>query len=158
MTTMKPDIKLLEPVEASHTPEGEIATLIDEIGAMLPGAQARQKKIKALHQELLLYAEKMKALAVRVSAIAGHEADETFRHEGEVFAATIGKRCVVRTVIDPALAIKLLNKAEKGVAWRIISVPLGKLDAYLTPGEKAQVIRVDRGERSVMIVKKPPHE
>jgi hypothetical protein len=37
-------------------------------------------------------------------------------------------------------------------------VPLGKLDAYLTPGEKAQVIRVDRGERSVMIVKKPPHE
>jgi hypothetical protein len=154
---MKPDIKLLEPVEASHSTADEIATLIDDIGSMLPAVRARQKKIKTLQHQLQPYLDKMKTLTALVSAIEGHEADGTFQREGELFAAVIGKRCVVRTVTDPALAIKLLNQAEKDVAWRIISIPLGKLDAYLTPGEKARVIKVDRGERSVVIIMKPPH-
>jgi hypothetical protein len=158
MTNMKPDIKLLEPVEASHTTADEIATLIDDIGSMLPAVRARQKKIKALQNQLQPYADKMKTLTALVSAIEGHEADETFRRDGELFAAMIGKRCVVRTVTDPALAIKLLNKAEKGVAWRVITVALGKLDTYLTLEQRAQVITVDRGERPVVIVKKPCQE
>jgi hypothetical protein len=157
MTNLKPDIKLVEPVEVSHTTADEIATLIDDIGNMLPRVRARQRKIKALQNALQPYADKMKTLTALVSAIEGHEADDTFRRDGELFAAVIGKRCVVRTVSDPALAIQLLNKAEKGVAWRIISIPLSKLDAYLSPGEKARVIKVDRGERSVVIIKKPPH-
>src|ERR1019366_8468759 len=109
MTTMKPDIKLLEPVEASYTTADEIATLIDDIGNMLPAVRARQKRIKALQNALQPYADKMKALTALVSAIESHEADETFRREGELFTAMIGKRCVVRTVTDPALAITLLN-------------------------------------------------
>lgn len=136
----------------------EIAALIDEIGAMLPEIEARQKVIKALQKELQPYAEKMKTLEAMVSAIEGYGADETFEQTGAVFAAMVGKRHVVRTVFDPQLAIKMLNKVEKGIAWKVISVPLGKLDAYLTPMQKEQVITVSRGERSVVIVKKPAQQ
>jgi hypothetical protein len=64
------------------------------------------------------------------------------------------RRCIVRTVVNPARAVKLLNKAEKGAAWKVITVPLGKLDQYLTPAEKAQVLKIDRGDRFVSISKK----
>ena len=65
---------------------------------------------------------------------------------------------MVRTVINPQLAIKLLNKAKKEIGWKLITVPLGKLAAFLTPDQKAQVIKVDRGERPIVIGKKPSHE
>ena len=90
-----------------------------------------------------------------VSALEGHGPDETFEVKGELFTAAVGKRYMVRTVINPQLAIKLLNKVNKGIAWKVITVPLGKLDAFLTPDQKAQVIKVDRGERSIVIGKKP---
>ena len=151
----KPQVKLQEPVEASAGNVDEIAALIDDIGSMLSTVEAKQKMIKALQAELQPYTEKMKALTALVSAIGEHGADDTFQDEGTQFRALVGKRCIARRVTDPALAIKLLNKAEKGVAWKIVSVPLGKLDAYLTPEEKAQVITLDRGERSVVVAKKP---
>jgi hypothetical protein len=154
----KPTPKLPAPAPVGGTTADEIAALIDAIGAMLPAVEARQTTIKALLKELQPYAEKMKALTALVSAIEGRGADETFHYEGTQFNALVGKRCVVRAVTDPALAIKLLNRAEKGVAWKLISVPLGKLDAFLTPKERARVIKVDRGERSVVIVKKPVQE
>jgi hypothetical protein len=132
----------------------EIAALIDEIGAMLPEAEAKQKMIKALQKQLQPYADKMKALTALVSALEGHGPNETFEVPGVLFTAAVGKRYVIRTVTNPRLAIKLLNKAEKEIAWKVITVPLGKLDTYLTPGQKTQVIKVDRGERPIVIVKK----
>ena len=114
MTTMMKtsDIKLQEPVEVSHATADEIATLIDAIGDMLPVVRARQKRIKVLQNALQPYADKMKALTALVNAIEGHGADETFAQEGVLFTVVVGKRCVVRTVADPALAIALLNKAQ----------------------------------------------
>jgi len=47
-----------------------------------------------------------------------------------------------------------LNKIEKGTAWKMITVPSGKLDKYLRPAEKAQVLKIDRGDRFVSISKK----
>jgi hypothetical protein len=141
------------PAEAGCKSTKQIAALIDEVGAMQIEAEAKRERVKELQRELAPYIEKMRALTVLVSAIEGHDPDEIFDQEGALFVATVGRKVTVRTVSDPELAIKLLNKAEKGVAWKVISVPLGKLDAYLTPHGKAQVIRVDRGDRSVVIVK-----
>ena len=143
-----------EPIEFGSKKAHEIAALIDEIGAMLPEVEAKQKTIKAYQKELQPYTEKMKALMALVSAIASYGPDETFELHGAAFTAAIGKRYVVRTVTNPQLAIKLLNKAKKGIGWQVVTVPLGKLDAYLTPEDKAQVIKVDRGERSITIAKK----
>jgi hypothetical protein len=133
------------------------ATLIDEIGAMLPVVEAKQRMIKALQAEQQPYTDRMKALTVLLSAIEGPGPDETFRYQGSQFIALAGKRCIVRRVSNPALAIELLNEAQEGIAWQVISVPLGKLDAYLTPEQRAQVITVDRGDRPVTIAKKPGH-
>ena len=152
MTSMKPDIKMLEPVEASHTTTDEIATLIDDIGSMLPAVRARQKRIKALQDALQPYSDKMKVLTALLNAIDGPSPDHTFRYQGTQVIAMVGKRGVVRRVTNPGLAIKLLNRAEKGIAWQVISVPL---DAYLTPEQRAQVITVDRGDRPVTIAEKP---
>ena len=143
-----------DPAGPSATPANQIATLIDEIGAMLPSVQATQKQIKALQNRLQPYAEKMKALVALISGMDDHAADETFKLDGTTFTADIGKRCIVRTVTNPALAVKLLNKVEKGVGWGVVTVPLGKLDLYLSPAEKSRVLTVARGDRSVTIAKK----
>ncbi len=149
------DIGLVQDaVGLGATPANHIAKLIDEIGAMLPAVEFKQTQIRALAKELAPYAEKMKALVALVSGIEGHAADETFKLQGAAFAAVIGKRCTVRTVTDPKLAVKLLNKVDKGLAWAIITVPLGKVDQYLRPTEKLQVLTVDRGDRPVTIIKK----
>ena len=132
----------------------EIATLIDEIGAMLPSVEATQKQIKTLQNQLQPYADRMKALVTLISGLEDHAADETFKLEGAAFIADVGKRCVVRTVINPALAVKLMNKVEKGVGWGVVTVPLGKLDLHLSPAEKNRVLTVARGDRSVTIAKK----
>ena len=135
----------------------EISALIDDIGTMLPAVEAKQKMIKALQGELQPYVDQMRALTALLNAIEGPEADDTFQYQGTQFIAMVGKRGVVRRVTNPALAIKLLNKVEKGIAWQVISVPLGKLNAYLTPEQRAQVIAVDRGDRPVTIAEKPSH-
>ena len=111
--------------------------------------------IKSLQKELQALCREDEGAYRLVSALEGHGPDETFELKGELFTAAVGKRYMVRTVINPQLAIKLLNKANKGIAWKVITVPLGKLDAFLTPEQKAQVIKVDRGERPVVIGKKP---
>jgi hypothetical protein len=143
-----------EPIEVGSKKAHEIAALIDDIGAMLPEVESKQKMIKAYQKELQAYTEKMKALMALVSAIASYGPDETFELHGDAFTAAVGKRYVVRMVTNPQLAIKLLNKAKKGIAWQVVTVPLGKLDAYLTPEDKAQVIKVDRGERPLVVVNK----
>jgi hypothetical protein len=137
--------------EVGSTTANAVAMLIDEIGAMLPDVEAKQQKIKMLQKDLLSYGEKMRALVSLISAIDGYAADETFALEGVVFAAEVGKRCLMRTVSDPHLAIKLLNKAEKGIAWKIITVPLGKIDLFLNPSEKDRILKIDRGERPLTI-------
>jgi hypothetical protein len=141
-------------VDAGGTTAHDIAALIDEIGGMLPIAETKQQMIKALQKDLLPYTEKMRTLTTLLSEIEGRDPDETFQCDGTVFTAMVGKRYVVRTVVNSKLAIKLLNRCGKGVGWNVITVPLGKLDTYLDPEEKAHVIKVDRGERSVAIIKK----
>jgi predicted PilT family ATPase len=96
----------------------EIAALIDEIGAMQPEVEAKQKMIKNLQNELVPYTDNMKALTILVSAIEERDPDEIFDQEGALFVATVGRKVTVRTVSDPELAIKLLNKAEKASRGR----------------------------------------
>jgi hypothetical protein len=60
----------------------------------------------------------MKALTILVSAIEERDPDEIFDQEGALFVATVGRKVTVRTVSDPELAIKLLNKAEKASRGR----------------------------------------
>ena len=160
MTMALKQIKYTMPLVSSSPTlmSDTLADLIDDIGAMLPAVEAKQKMIKALQGELQPYADKMKVLTALLNAIDGPSPDHTFRYQGTQFIAMVGKGGVVRRVTNPALAIKLPNRVEKGIAWQVITVPLGKLDAYLTPEERSQVVTVDRGERTVLIVKKPCQE
>jgi len=154
LTSIESSTGLNKPIEVGSKKADEITKLIDEIGAMLPEVEAKQKIIKAYQKELQPSTEKMRALTALVSALEGRGPDETFELHGDLFTAAVGKRYIVRTVANPQLAIKLLNKAGKGIGWSLITVPLGKLDVFLTPDQKAEVIKIDRGERPITIVKK----
>jgi hypothetical protein len=140
--------------EPAPKPLDPISALIDEIGAMLPAATARHKRIKELQAEQQPYTEKMKALTALLSALPGAAPDQPLSYEGKHFVASAGKRCMVRRVANPQLAIQLLNKVRKGVAWEVVYIPLGKLDAFLNPEQRAQVIDVEYGDRTVTITER----
>jgi hypothetical protein len=76
----------------------------------------------------------MKALTALLSTLPDAGANDSFQYAGKHFVA--GKRCMVRKVINPALA------------------PLGKLDAYLSPEQRDQVIEVDPGDGTVTVTEK----
>ena len=109
-----------------------IAALVDEIGALLPAAECAQKKIKILQASLNPVREKTKTLATLVTADPHHAPNEIFTVEGQQFRATVGKRTKLRAVKDVKRAIELLNATKEDLAYAVVTVPLGKLDSYLT--------------------------
>jgi hypothetical protein len=142
------------PIEIATGTSNEVAALIDKIGGMLPEVEKVAKLIKAEAKKLEPYKHAMQELTALVTAVEGRSHDEEFAQVGAIFEAKVGKRTKVRSVIDVQKAIVLLNKAKKGVAYEVVTVPLGKIDAYLTPDEAQQVLKTDWGDRSVTITKK----
>ena len=141
-------------VETAAGTSNEVAALIDKIGLMQPDVDKIAARIKVETAKLAPYKLALKQLTDLVTAIEGHEPEDTFTQEGEAFEAKVGKQTKVRLVMDVKQAIALLNKAKKGVAYEVVSVPLGKIDQYLTPDEKDTVLKDVWGERSVTISKK----
>ena len=134
----------------------DIAALIDEIGALLPAAEKAQKQIRILQASLKPMQERFKELTRLVTAGQHRAPDQTFSVEGKEFQANIGKRSRVRVVRDVKRAIELLNAVKTNLAYEVASVPLGKLDSYLTPEQAAEVLEVSWGDRSVTVMKKVP--
>ena len=134
----------------------DIAALIDEIGALLPAAEKVQKQIRLLQASLKPVQEKLKELTRLVTADQHHAPDQTFTVVGGEFQAVVGKRARVRAVTDVKRAIDLLNAAKTDLAYEVVTVPLGKLDSYLTPEQAAEVLEVSWGDRSVTVMKKVP--
>jgi hypothetical protein len=141
-------------VEAAAGTSNEVAALIDKIGLMQPEVDKIAARIKVETAKLVPYKLALKQLTELVTAIEGHEPEDTFTQEGEAFEAKVGKQTKVRLVMDVKQAIALLNKAKKDVAYEVVSVPLGKIDQYLTPDEATKVLKVVWGERSVAISKR----
>ena len=134
----------------------DIVALIGEIGALLPAAEKAQKQIRMLQASLKPVQEKLKELTRLVTADQHHAPDQTFTVVGLEFQAVVGKRARVRAVTDVKRAIELLNAAKMDLAYEVLTVPLGKLDSYLTPEQAAKVLEVSWGDRSVTVMKKVP--
>ncbi len=134
----------------------DIVALIDEIGALLPAAEKAQKQIRMLQASLKPVQERFKELTRLVTADQHHAPDQTFTVVGLEFQAVVGKRARVRAVTDVKRAIELLNAAKMDLAYEVVTVPLGKLDSYLTPEQAAEVLEVCWGDRSVTVMKKVP--
>ena len=134
----------------------DVAALIDEIGALLPAAEKAQKQIRMLQASLKPVQERFKELTRLMTADQHHAPDQTFTVMGKEFQAVLGKRARVRAVTDVKRAIELLNAAKTDLAYEVVTVPLGKLDSYLTPEQAAEVLEVSWGDRSVTVMKKVP--
>lgn len=130
----------------------DIVALIDKLALMQRDYDQSVARIKAEAAKLQPYKETMKALMALVTDYEGKEPGAGFELDGTLGTAKMSKRYKVRTVAQPEAAVKLLNKVKKGLGWELISIPLGKLDAYLTPAECAEVIASKDGERTVEIV------
>lgn len=159
MAILSKQIKIVGQSQVAATGGGtacDIAALIDEIGALLPAAEKAQKQIRMLQASLKPVQEKLCALTRLVTADEHHAPDQTLSVAGADFQANIGKRARVRSVRDVKRAIRLLNAVKKGLAYESASVPLGKLDSYLTPEQAAEVLEVSWGDRSVTVTKKVP--
>jgi hypothetical protein len=141
-------------VETAAVTSNEVAALIDKIGLMQPDVDKIAARIKVETAKLAPYKLALKQLTELVTAIEGHEPEDTFTQEGEVFEAKVGKQTKVRLVMDVKQAIALLNKAKKDIGYELVTVPLGKIDQYLTPEEAEQVIKTSWGDRSVKISKR----
>ena len=132
----------------------DIATLVDEIGSLLPAAEKAQKRLKMLQASLNPVREKIKTLTTLVTADPHHAPHETFTVEGQQFRATVGKRTKLRAVRNIKRAIELLNATKEDLAYEVVTVPLRKLDSYLTPEQASEVLELGWGDRSVSIMRK----
>ncbi len=141
-------------VEAAAGTSNEVAALIDKIGLMQPEVDKIAARIKVETAKLAPYKLALKQLTELVTAIEGREHDEEFAQIGNEYQAWIGKQTRIRDVVNVKQAIALLNKAKNDVAYELVTVPLGKIDQYLTPEEAEQVIKTTWGDRSVKISKR----
>ena len=159
MATVLKKIEIVGQSQVAATGGGtacDIAALIHEIGALLPAAEKAQKQIRMLQAGLKPMQEKLRTLTRLVTADDRHAPDQAFTVVGGEFQAAVGKRIRVRTVRDVKRAIRLLNGVKKGLAYEVVTVPLGKLDGFLTPEQAAEVLESGWGDRSVTVMKKVP--
>jgi hypothetical protein len=132
----------------------EIAALVEEVGALQDAATAMAKQIKVLQAQLKPYAEKMKALTELVTEYAeeqGMDPDKVFTEVTDNFLIQVGKAGALRTVANIEVVLKVLGKK---LFFEKCAIGLGFIDHYLTPEQKQQVLKVERGARVVTVVRR----
>ena len=132
----------------------DIVELIEEVGQLQDDAEATTKRIKALQAHVKPYAEKVKQLAALVSKYAaesGFDPDLEFTETTDDFILQVGKAGTLRTVIDAERAMKRMGKK---LFFEKCTIGLGVLDAYLTPAEKQGILKVERCERGIRVLRR----
>jgi hypothetical protein len=132
----------------------EIVQLIEEVGLLQDDAEATTKRIKELQAHVKPYAEKVKQLAALVSKYAaesGFDPDVEFAETTDDFILQVGKAGTLRTVVDAERAMKRMGKK---LFFEKCTIGLGILDAYLAPAEKEGILKVERCERSIRVLRR----
>lgn len=129
----------------------DFATLIDELGAMQAEQEKLSKKIKELTAQQKPYMEKLKKLKEMMREVDEHDDDEEFVELGETYQAEFGKKGSSRSIKDIRKVKELMGEPT---FFKVCSVALKDIDAYLNPEEKEQVLITERGLRGVTIIKR----
>ena len=71
---------------------------------------------------------------------------------GKFYAATIGKCKKSREIIKMKKLFDLIEVAQSGAFFELCTFPLGKVDDYLTPPQRAEVLKVEHnGSRNFKV-------
>jgi hypothetical protein len=153
MTKKKVVGTVAQPTSKMSIPP-DIVELIQEVGLLQDDAETTIKRIKALQAHVKPYAEKVKQLAALMSKYAaesGFSPDLEFTETTDDFILQVGKAGTLRTVIDAERAMKRMCKK---LFFEKCTIGLGVLDAFLTPAEKEGILKIERCERSIRVLRR----
>ena len=139
---------LLLPVEAPEGTPNEIADLIERVGAAQPEVAKIGVKMRALQKEMEPYRADLKELTALICGVEGYGDDDEFTMESPGFDAKIGKKGSSRSVHDIRGVLKAMGEEQ---FFKVVTVTMRDVDAYMTAPEKAKVLTVTRGERTVVV-------
>lgn len=128
----------------------EIATLIDEVGALQGDVAKTVAKVKALTETLKPFNEKFKRLEKLINAMDQYEADAEFVEVGTRFEVKAGVREKNRSIKD----LKALKKKLGDTTFmEVAKVTLKDIDKYVSESEqdKLGIIERTRGNRSIEV-------
>ncbi len=133
-----------EPIELLS----ELAAEIDLFGQLAEEAQPILAEITALQLKLKPMADAKKALEAKIDALDVDDDCEGHVEKGAIFEATVGKRGKSREIKDLAKVKKLIGVE---LFMKLATVKLGDIDNYLTPPQKAEVLKESRTAHSVKV-------
>jgi hypothetical protein len=155
MALLKLKKAVTEEVPVLNTTPVDIAEQIDKVAVLHDQAQKDLARIKELEARVKPYKDELKKLSSLITAHADAEKIDRsveVTHFGETAGAKAGKKVMTRSVKSQEQAMKLLTKQ---VYFAKASVPLTVIDQYLTPDQKAELIDINYGDRTVTIIPKP---
>ncbi len=128
----------------------EFADLIDEVGALQEDAEKIQARIKKEQEKLKPYNDAMKRLKDRIAEIEDKD-DEELEELGSRYVVEAGKRGTSREITDMGKVKKLLGGE---LFMQLATVTLKNIDDYMTPPQKAQVLKENRTTRTIKVLKR----
>jgi hypothetical protein len=144
----KPDLV----VETAEQPMlSELAGLIDKVGLLTVQAAPHYAKIATIAELLKPLDEAKKLLQDAVNALG--EDDDLIKELGTAYRVEAGARGSQRKITDMASVKKLMGSV---LFMKVATVTLGKIDDYLTPEERATVIKTERTGRSMKVIRRAP--
>jgi hypothetical protein len=132
----------------------DFAEDIDKLGAVQQDAEKVMARIKALTNDLAAYKIAMKGLQERITLAydeADADPDAEGVEQGVEYLCEVGKKGNSRKITD----IKQLRKVMGDETFfKVASVTLKDIDAYLTPDQVSKVLTTDRTARGIKIEKR----
>jgi hypothetical protein len=150
--TLKQKIK--EATQTQPTGLSDFAEQIDQLGAITAQADATAKKIRELTNDLNVYKQAVKDLAEQVTkAYDEAQADPDSKGEelGAEFALEVGPKGNSRVIKDVKLVLKEMGP---DTFFKVASVALKDIDAYLTPEQINKVLKNVRTNRGIKIIRR----
>jgi hypothetical protein len=123
---------------------------VNTVGTLYEAAEVAKAQIKKL--ELVVEAYKTAADDLQIAIkdrCANPDKEDVIGTN--LYDLYIGKQSVSRTVIN---GLPLKNALGADLFMKLATVSLGDIDKYLSPGEGAKIIKVNRGSRKLKFVKR----
>jgi hypothetical protein len=136
--------------------EGDVlsdyAELIDDLGRHQKQFEDRKEQVRQLTEQMVDHKDKLVRLQQMVDEYdVEHGDDDSWYEDGAEYRAELGKKGTARSINSMAKLKRLLGA---DTFMKLVTVALKDVDAYLNPQEKAEVLDVTRGLRSVKITKR----
>jgi hypothetical protein len=127
------------------------AGTIDEVGKLQEEAAPVLSQIKALQAKLAPLAVAFAKLQALADALAIGDDPEYHAEIGANFIAEVGAKGKSRSIKDK---IKLVELMGEEMFLQLATVKLGDIDKYLTQPQRDEVLKTERTQRSVKVIRR----